>query len=166
MEKISRQIIEKPEIERIIIDVRTNTGGLLDQAVALLSYFVPDNTQIVSEKSKDSKGNQVIVPTFSIKKEPSLIKYPLTILTDKLTASASEILAGALKEKRDAKTIGEKTFGKGVVQVIFPISNGDSVKLTIAEWLTPNGNNIDKKGIEPDIKIKEGENALDLALKQ
>lgn len=166
MEKISQQILSKPEIEKIIIDVRTNTGGLLDQAVQLLSYFVPENTQLVSEKSKDSNGKQLIQPTFSIKKDNSLVKYPLTILTDKLTASASEILTGALREKRDATSIGDKTFGKGAVQVIYPISNGDSIKLTIAEWLTPNGNSIDKKGIEPDIKIKEGENALDLALKQ
>ena len=165
MEKISRQIIEKPDIEKIIIDVRTNTGGLLDQTIQLLSYFLPENTQFVSEKSKDSKGNQIITPTFTVKKEPSLIKYPVIVLTDKLTASASEILTAALKEKREAKSVGEKTFGKGVVQVIFPISNGDSVKLTIAEWLTPNGNNIDRKGIEPDIKIKDGENALELALK-
>ncbi len=165
MEKISRQILEKPEIEKIIIDVRSNTGGLLDQTVQLLSYFLPENTQFVSEKSRDSTGKQIITPEFTVKKESSLLKYPVIVLTDKLTASASEILTAALKEKRDAKSVGEKTFGKGVVQVIFPISNGDSVKLTIAEWLTPNGNNIDKKGIEPNFKIKEGENAMDLALK-
>jgi carboxyl-terminal processing protease len=166
MEKISQQILSKPEIEKIIIDVRTNTGGLLDQSVQLMSYFVPENTQLVSEKSKDSNGKQLITPTFSIKKEQNLIKYPVIVLTDKLTASASEILTAVMKEKRDAKVIGEKTFGKGVVQVIYPVSNGDSIKLTIAEWLTPNGKNIDKTGIEPDIKIKEGENALELALKQ
>lgn len=155
MKEISSQIIANQSIEKIILDVRSNTGGLLNESVDLLSYFVQPNTTLVQEKSK----NKNILGQFQIDKlssktvNNSLVKYPIFILTDKFSASASEILAGALRDIRGGKIYGEKTFGKGVVQQLFPLQNGDFTKLTIAEWLTPNGQNIDKVGINPDIVV-------------
>jgi carboxyl-terminal processing protease len=157
MQEISSQITKNPSIEKIIVDVRSDTGGLLDQAVDVLSYFVEANTTIVQEKSKNpsSTGEFVTTKLTSIQKQISLQKYPVFVLTDKFSASASEILAGALKDNRNAKIYGEKTFGKGVVQQLFPLANGDFVKLTIAEWLTPNSKNIDKIGIDPDVEVTQ-----------
>jgi carboxyl-terminal processing protease len=156
MQEISAKILKDPNIEKIIIDVRSDTGGLLNESVDVLSYFVEPNSTIVQEKSKDKKTNGEefrTQKTISKPKSNSLIRYPLFVLTDKFSASASEILAGALRDIRGAKIYGEKTFGKGVVQQLFPLQNGDFVKLTIAEWLTPKGQSIDKIGINPDVEI-------------
>jgi carboxyl-terminal processing protease len=156
MKEISSQIIANPAIEKIILDVRSNTGGLLNESVDLISYFVQPNTTLVQEKSK----NKNLLGQFEINKlssktvSGSLVRYPVFILTDKFSASASEILAGALRDIRQAKIYGQKTFGKGVVQQLFPLQNGDYTKLTIAEWLTPNGQNIDKVGINPDVEVE------------
>jgi carboxyl-terminal processing protease len=157
MKEISGQINQNPSVEKIIIDVRSDTGGLLDQAIDVLSYFVEPNTTIVQEKSKNPNlpGEFLTTQLNSIPKQISLKKYPVFVLTDKFSASASEILAGALRDIRGAKIYGEKTFGKGVVQQLFPLSNGDFVKLTIAEWLTPGGKNIDKTGIDPDVDVPQ-----------
>jgi carboxyl-terminal processing protease len=155
MQEISAKIVANPNIKKIILDVRSNTGGLLNESVDLISYFVQPNTILVQEKSK----NKNILGQFEINKlasksvSNSLVNYPVFVLTDKFSASASEILAGALRDVRQAKIYGEKTFGKGVVQQLFPLQNGDFTKLTIAEWLTPNGQNIDKVGINPDVEI-------------
>ena len=92
------------------------------------------------------------------------LEYNLSILTDGFSASASEIVAGALRDQRGVQLIGQKTFGKGVVQKIFPLSSGDAVKITVAEWLTPKDHSIDKNGLEPDIKVKVGEDTLKIAL--
>jgi carboxyl-terminal processing protease len=155
MQEISAQISKNPAIEKLIVDVRSDTGGLLDQAVDVISYFVEPNTTIVQEKSKNpnSAGDFVNTKLSSIPKPNSLKNYPVFVLTDKFSASASEILAGAFKDIKGSKIYGEKTFGKGVVQQLFPLANGDFVKLTIAEWLTPNGKNIDKTGINPDVEV-------------
>jgi carboxyl-terminal processing protease len=155
MQEIAAEIKANSAIEKIILDVRSNTGGLLNESVDLISYFVQPNSTLVQEKSK----NKNILGQFEIQKlaskqvKNSLVNYPVFILTDKFSASASEILAGALRDIRQAKIYGEKTFGKGVVQQLFPLQNGDFTKLTIAEWLTPNGQNIDKVGISPDVEV-------------
>lgn len=155
MQEIAAQIKSNPSIQKIIVDVRSNTGGLLNESVDLISYFVQPNSTLVQEKSK----NKNIIGQFEIQKlasksvANSLANYPVFVLTDKFSASASEILAGALRDLRQAKIYGEKTFGKGVVQQLFPLQNGDFTKLTIAEWLTPSGQNIDKVGISPDVEV-------------
>lgn len=155
MKEISAQITANANIQKIILDVRSNTGGLLNESVDLLSYFVQPNTTLVQEKSKNKNilGQYNVDKLTSKATTISLAKYPLFILTDKFSASASEILAGSLRDIRQAKIYGEKTFGKGVVQQLFPLQNGDFTKLTIAEWLTPNGQNIDKIGINPDVEV-------------
>jgi carboxyl-terminal processing protease len=155
MKEISSQITNNPGVEKLIVDVRSNTGGLLDQSVDVISYFVEPNTTIVQEQSKNPSNPKdfSITKLTSNPKSFSLVKYPVIVLTDKFSASASEILAGAFKDIKKSKIYGEKTFGKGVVQQLFPLANGDYVKLTIAEWLTPSGQNIDKVGINPDIEV-------------
>ena len=160
MQEFAKEIKQKPEIKRILIDVTDDGGGLLQSAVDVISYFVPVNQIILQEKYKNK--SEVIK---SLPKNLNLSNYPLAVLINGQSASASEILAGALRDIRGCKLIGSKTYGKGVVQQLMPLANGDSVKLTIAEWLTPNGNEINKKGLEPDIKIDSKDNLLERALK-
>jgi carboxyl-terminal processing protease len=113
----------------------------------------------VIEQNKQDK-----LPLKTAAKDISLSAYPLVIVTDRFTASASEILAGSLRDNRGTKLIGQKTFGKGVVQSLFKLSNGDTLKLTIAKWLTPNGTEINKQGLTPDIKTLDTEDALQKAI--
>lgn len=159
MQVIASSIKSNPNIKNLIIDVRDDGGGLLNEAIEVISYFLPANTLILKEKSKSSMTEQ-----FSKPKTVSLLAYPLQILVNGNTASASEILAGALRDQRSIKLVGQKTFGKGVVQKLFPLINGDSIKLTTAEWLTPNGSQINKKGLEPDIAVDSDKDALEVAI--
>lgn len=160
MKDITNQIKINPNVKRIAIDVRSDTGGLLGEAIDVISYFVPANSVIVKERAKE-KGNFKVIELRSKTKEVNLVNYPVAIMTDRFSASASEILAGALRDIRGSKLYGEKTFGKGLVQKIFPLSNGDYVKLTISEWLTPKDTMIDKIGLEPDVKADQDKDVLD-----
>ena len=160
MKDITNQIKSNPSVKRIAIDVRSDTGGLLGEAIDVISYFVPANSVIVKERAKE-KGNFKVIELRSKTKEVNLVNYPVAIMTDRFSASASEILAGALRDIRGTKLYGEKTFGKGLVQKIFPLSNGDYVKLTISEWLTPKDTMIDKIGLEPDVKADQDKDVLD-----
>lgn len=135
----------------MIIDLRGNPGGYLESAVDIGSYFIPKGKTIVTEdfvkkNKKDvhtSYGYNEITPT------PKLV-----ILIDAGSASASEILAGALHDNKIAKLVGVKSFGKGSVQELIPMKGNTSLKVTIARWLTPNGTAIDKEGIKPDVEVK------------
>jgi carboxyl-terminal processing protease len=156
MEEIAKSILANNQIKNVVIDVRNNAGGLLDECINVLSYFVESNTVLLNEKSKKE--------SFEIKSKQTnvtLKNYPITILINEQSASASEILAGALRDQRGAKLIGRKTFGKGVVQKLFPLRNGDSIKLTIAEWFTPNNTAINKVGISPDQELDAKKDALE-----
>jgi carboxyl-terminal processing protease len=132
----------------IIFDMRNNPGGYLDTAISVASEWV-DNGVIVYEKSSDGsmKENKAVGSA-------RLKGFPTVVLVNGGSASGSEIVAGALKDYNIAPLIGEKTFGKGSVQTMFPLSDGSSIKLTIAQWLTPKENMIDSQGIEPDIPVK------------
>jgi carboxyl-terminal processing protease len=160
MANISQQILKNPAIKRIIIDLRSNTGGLLNQATDVISYFVDPNQVILQEKTKTATTND-----YSITEQNSLKNYPIAVLTDKNTASASEIMAGALRDIRGAKLVGQTTYGKGVVQKLFDLGDGNTLKLTVAEWLTPKGLEINKKGLDPDISVKVGDDSLATAIK-
>ena len=133
----------------IILDMRNNPGGLLDKAIDIASYLIPENKVVVIEE--DSTGKRNNLNTLGGDK---LSYLPIVVLIDKGSASASEILAGALKDDRGITLIGEKSFGKGSVQQLMDLPGGSSVKITIAKWLTPNGEYIMEKGIEPDIAIE------------
>lgn len=134
--------------DSIIIDLRGNTGGLLDNAVFIANMFIPQG-EIVEIIYRDGYKK-------SIKASPApqnLLNKPVVVLVNGASASASEILSGALKDYKKAKLVGRKTFGKGLVQKVVPLPNKTGVNITIARYLTPNGTDINKLGIKPDIEI-------------
>ncbi len=139
-----KQAVEVDHVSAIILDLRSNGGGLLDEAVKVASIFVSKGT-IVSTEGLHSP-EQVYSATGE-----AYASVPLYVLTDPYTASASEIVSGALQDWDRATLLGETTFGKGLVQSIEPLSNGGAVKVTTAVYLTPKGRDINKKGISPDI---------------
>jgi carboxyl-terminal processing protease len=141
--------LENDHIKGLIIDVRGNPGGLLYSVEEILKEFVPNDKPYVQIEKRDGK-KQRFFSSLSEKKE-----YPVAVLVNKGSASASEILAGALQEAAGYQIVGEKTFGKGTVQQAMPMEDGSNIKLTLFKWLTPNGNWIHKKGIKPDVKVSQ-----------
>lgn len=148
-------IRKNTEIKGVILDVRNNPGGLLDAAVGILSAILPADSVAVNIKYSYFNFTQ-----YTAGNGP-LAGYPMVVLANKGSASASEIVAGALKDYGVAKIIGETTFGKGTVQEVNYLGDGSSVKLTVAKWLTPLGNSIQKTGIAPDIEVAAGSNGTD-----
>lgn len=134
-------------IKGLIIDLRNNGGGYINAAIHIANMFLPKDTKIVSIKRKD--GTEL--PTTSTNVNPELM--PVVILVNKYSASASEITAGAFQENKRAILVGTKTFGKGSVQKIIPLSGGAAIKITIAHYHTPLGNDINKKGLTPEIVL-------------
>ena len=134
---------------KIILDLRNNGGGYLDAGVAVASEFLPSGKLVVEERT-DGKSRDKLLSTGGGK----LVGLPLEILVNGGSASASEIVAGALHDNGVAKLVGEKTFGKGSVQEIKQLPGGAEFKVTIAHWFTPNGININKEGIKPDTEVK------------
>lgn len=133
--------------DSIIIDLRGNTGGLLDNAVFIANMFIPRG-EIVEIIYKN--GNKKIINALPNK---DIIEKPVVVLVNGASASASEILSGALKDSNKAILIGKKTFGKGLVQKVVPLPNRTGLNVTIARYLTPKGTDINKLGIKPDIEI-------------
>ena len=135
------------DTQGLIIDLRGNTGGLLTNAVIVANLFI-NNGKIVSIVSKNGKKNDI-----NAQINIAVINKPTVVLVDGASASASEILSGALKDNKKAVLVGTRTFGKGLVQQIVPLPNETGINITIAKYLTPNGEDINKKGIEPDYKV-------------
>jgi carboxyl-terminal processing protease len=133
----------------IILDLRNNPGGLLNEAVNVASVFI-DQGVVVSVRQKD-QTERVLDVNPEINSHPDI---PLIILTNKGSASASEIVSGAVKDYNRGKLMGVTTFGKGVVQSVVPLEDGSAVSLTTARYYTPAGNYIHEKGIKPDIKVE------------
>lgn len=148
--------------ERIIVDVRDNPGGFLESAIYAAGWFLPRDTVVV----KEDKGEGPFVCDECRSGGPALLQNrKIVILVNNGSASASEILAGALRDNLGAKLIGEQTFGKGSVQELENLPAGVIVKITVAKWLTPNGTDINEKGLAPDIEVEnpaEGEKDLQL----
>ncbi|MCZ6103726.1 S41 family peptidase [Campylobacter ureolyticus] len=138
-------------IKGIILDLRNNPGGLLDQAIGLTNLFV-DKGVIVSQKGRDSKENL----EYSAKKDEKITDLPLVVLVNSGSASASEIVSGALQDLKRAVVIGEETFGKGSVQVILPLNEKEALKMTIARYYLPSGRTIQNKGVTPDLEVFYG----------
>lgn len=132
----------------LIIDLRGNTGGLLPNAIFIANMFI-DKGKIVSIVGRNGYKRNIYAQSSDY-----IIDKPMLVLVDGGSASASEILSGALKDYHRATLVGTKTFGKGMVQKIIPLPNETGLNLTIAKYLTPMGHDINKKGIEPDIEIK------------
>ncbi len=144
---------KKTPIKGLILDLRNNPGGLLDQAVGVADLFLKEGV-IVSVKTR---GGQELV--YQAQREGTFPDWPLVVLVNHGSASASEIVAGALKVHRRGVILGARTFGKGSVQTIIPIEGGAGLRLTTARYFTPDGNSIQDKGIIPDITFEEEENS-------
>jgi carboxyl-terminal processing protease len=141
--------LEAEHIDGLIIDVRGNPGGYLQSVEEILKQFIPKDKPYVQIEERD--GDKQRFYSDLTKKKP----YPIAVLIDKGSASASEILAGAMKEAGGYKLVGETSFGKGTVQQAIPMGDGSNIKLTLYKWLTPDGHWIHKKGIKPDVEVKQ-----------
>lgn len=131
--------------KKIILDLRGNPGGLLDASVDVSAMWLPKGSTVLEEK----RGGEVI-DTYKTSDQPILLGIPTIVLINEGSASASEIVAGALRDHEVATLLGQKSYGKGSVQRLLPLNDGGSLKVTIARWYTPKGKNIDKEGITPD----------------
>ncbi len=150
MQQALRSYVESGA-KRLVIDLRGNPGGYLESAVSIASYFLPLGKVVVREDFGEGVDEQLY--RSSGKELGSFAPEKLVVLVDGGSASASEILAGALQEHGVATLIGEQTFGKGSVQELIDLPDGSSLKVTIARWLTPNGNSISEGGLIPDIVV-------------
>ena len=143
------EAVEKTKkAEGLVIDLRGNTGGLLPNAIFIANLFIPEG-KIVSIVGRNGYKYDI-----QAQETDFMITKPVVVLIDGGSASASEILSGALKDYHRAKLIGTKTFGKGMVQKIIPLENETGLNLTVAKYLTPSGTDINKKGIKPDIEVQ------------
>ena len=141
--------LQDKKISKLVVDLRNNPGGYLDAAVALASEWIPEG-KIVSEKFSNGDTND-----HTTIGDHRLQNIKTIVLVNGGSASASEILSGALQDDKKATILGEQTFGKGSVQDFETLSDGSALKVTVAEWYTPAGKNINKQGITPDVLVKE-----------
>ncbi|MGL4372004.1 MAG: S41 family peptidase [Alphaproteobacteria bacterium] len=140
----------KNNLKGVVLDLRNNPGGLLEQAVALVDLFL-DGGEVVSTRGRDSERNTSLFAT----KGELLKDTPVVVLINGGSASAAEIVAGALQAHGRGLVVGEKSFGKGSVQTIRPLNNGSAIKLTISRYYTPDGKSVQNDGITPDIMIEQ-----------
>lgn len=148
--KKAMEDLQKNNMKALVFDLRSNPGGALDQAIKISSMFLKEG-RVVSVKSKE--GAEQI----SNREGKYYGDFPLVILINGGSASASEIVSGAIKDNKRGILVGEKSFGKGSVQTLIPLPDGDGMKLTIAKYYTPSGISIHGKGIEPDVVVEEKE---------
>ena len=164
--KVEEIYRDEPQLKGLVLDLRNDPGGLLDAAVAISAAFLPDNVTVVSTNGQlpDSKATYKASPEFysrrgqgdPLKRLPAAIKkVPLVVLVNEGSASASEIVAGALQDHQRATLMGSQTFGKGSVQTVRPLGPDTGIKLTTARYYTPNGRAIQAKGIVPDVMVDE-----------
>ena len=146
--KSNLEKIEKEGVDSLIIDVRDNNGGYLSSVTDIASYLLPRGKIIYQVQKSNSKIKATKDKTIA-KRE-----YPIAVLVNENSASASEILAGAIKESYNGYVVGMKTYGKGTVQQVSELSDGSMIKYTIENWLTPNGNWINEKGIDPTDEVE------------
>ena len=144
-----KKLSKKNEIKGIVFDLRSNPGGLLDEAVNVSSIFLEDGI-VVSTEGRDPKNKEV---RFVKKSGYKNIKTPLAVLINGASASASEIVAGAIQDHKRGLIVGSQSFGKGSVQTILDLSKNHGIKLTIQQYMTPEGRKIQAKGISPDVEI-------------
>ena len=159
-------------LKGLVLDLRDDPGGLLDGAVGVSAAFLPADAKVVSTKGRDGKESSVLKarPEDYIRvsgKDPladlpaELKTIPMTVLINSGSASASEIVAGALQDHKRAVVVGTQSFGKGSVQTLIPLSNGSAVKLTTALYYTPNDRSIQAQGIVPDVEVKDKDRAFE-----
>jgi carboxyl-terminal processing protease len=157
---------QDPNLKGLVLDLRNDPGGLLDGAVALSAAFLPENVVVVSTNGQMSESRQTFKAQPSdyarrggadpLKRLPAALKkVPLVVLVNEGSASASEIVAGALQDHKRATIMGAQTFGKGSVQTIRPLPGDSALKITTARYYTPSGKSIQAKGILPDVFLDE-----------
>ena len=162
-----KELYKQGELTGLVLDVRTDPGGLLNQAVAVSAAFLPKDALVVYTDGRTADARMRLLASKDnylhgrgedyLKDLPAGVKkVPMVVLVDGGTASASEIVAGALQDHKRAVVMGTQTFGKGSVQTILPLGNNSGLKLTTARYYTPNGRSIQAKGIEPDIAVDDG----------
>lgn len=139
--------LEAQGMQAMLLDVRDNPGGMITAVNGILDEMLPEGTMVYTQ---DKRGKRQVYTS----DEEKQMHYPTAVLINENSASASEILAGAIRDYKYGTLIGTKTFGKGVVQSIIPLNDGDAIKLTTAKYYTPNGENIHGTGIAPDIELK------------
>jgi len=147
--KIAMEVL-RSSAKGIILDLRSNPGGYLERAQDIAGWFLENGQVVVIEDFGDKREKEI----YKAKGNADLLEYPTVILINQGSASASEILASALRDNRGIIIIGETSFGKGSVQLLESLTDGSSLKITVAYWLTPDGNLISDVGLEPDIKIE------------
>jgi carboxyl-terminal processing protease len=150
LKKEISKIEKNKKLVGYILDLRNNPGGLLSQAVTISDFFLNDG-EIVSTKGRKKRENR----KFFAKKGDKIDGKPLIVLINNGSASASEIVAGALQDQKRAILLGETTFGKGSVQSIIPLKNRGAIRLTISKYYLPSGKSISEVGVVPDIKVEE-----------
>ena len=166
--KIEEVYRQEPNLKGLVLDLRNDPGGLLDAAVAISAAFLPENVTVVSTNGQlaDSKATYKAAPEFyqrrgsgdPLRRLPAALKsVPLVVLVNEGSASASEIVAGALQDHKRATIMGSQTFGKGSVQTVRPLGPDTGLKLTTARYYTPSGKSIQAKGIVPDVLVDETE---------
>jgi len=164
--KALRDMYKQGDLKGLVLDLRSDPGGLLNQAVAVSAAFLPKDALVVYTDGRTADARMRLTATrdnYTRRGEdylkdlpPAVKKVPMTVLVDGGTASASEIVAGALQDHKRATVLGNQTFGKGSVQTILPLGNNAGLKLTTARYYTPAGRSIQAKGIEPDIVVDDG----------
>ena len=150
--------LNKNNIKGLIIDLRNNGGGIVDEALNIADYVLEKDKVMLITRNKD--GEEEIEKST----QKPIVEVPIVIITNENTASASEILAAALKDNNKATIVGEKTFGKGVIQQLIPLSDGSGIKVTTEEYYTPNRNKINKVGITPDKEVHLPEDVISSSL--
>ena len=156
--------LEKQGMEKLVVDLRNNPGGIVDSVVSMLDYILPDNLAIEGDPNLvRTKKNKTLLVYMADKygegeqyytSDGHEVDVPLAVLVNGQSASASEVFSGALKAYGKAKLVGTKTFGKGIVQTLFPLDNGTAIKMTVAHYYTPSGFDLHGKGLEPDVPVE------------
>lgn len=155
-DKYVSEILTKKDAKGIIVDLRNNPGGYMQAAIDLASDFVPTGTTVVIQENGDGTKEE-----YKSKSLPRLGKFSTVVLINGGSASASEILSGALRDDAGIKLVGDKSFGKGTIQEPVDITGGSGVHITTAKWLTPKGTWVHEKGLMPDIEISNPDNATE-----
>ena len=146
--KAKYEELKNQGIKSLIIDLRNNGGGIVDEATEIVGTILPKESTVLYEVDKN--GNEEEIKT----SEDPIIDVPIVVLVNENTASSSEIMAAALKENEKAKIVGKKTFGKGIIQILLSLPDGSGIKITAKEYLTPKRNKINEVGIEPDETVE------------
>lgn len=148
-DKAVSEILAAPDIKGVILDLRNNPGGLLNGSIFIASEFLDGGVVVIQESADGQKE------TYSVNRQGKMLKTPLVVLINEGSASASEIVAGALRDHDRAEVVGQKSFGKGTIQEAEDLTGGAGIHITTARWLLPDGGSIDQNGVQPDVEVAD-----------